>query len=458
MQVLWGAGGMLAILAIAFALSTDRRAIRPRTILAALAIQIGIGVVVLYWEHGERALLALANGVEVGVGSANEGIDFLFGPILPDNEMVFAFQVLPIIVFIASVTAVLYHWNILQWVVRIVGGALRLVLGTSRPESMAATANVVLGQTESPLVVRPYLARMSRSEFFAVMVCGLSTVAGTVLVGYSMLGARMEYLLAAAFMAAPAGLLMAKIIVPEPRGVAPEQSERSGSEVLVPAGVGGDSETADRVGSGTGRAGERSAPVSGGAGSGGDEGGDDGPLDDAPDNGGGKHRNVIDAAAGGASEGLKLALNIGAMLLAFISLIALLNMLLGTIGGLFGVPDLSFQQILGYVFAPVMSVIGVPWEEAVSAGSYLGQKIVLNEFVAFAEFAPNAAEFSDKTVTITTFALTGFANFGSLAILLGGLGSLVPHRRPEIAQLGVRAILAGTLANLLSATIAGVLV
>lgn len=440
MTVLWGIGGMLALLVVAFALSTNRRAIRPRIVLGALAIQCGFGVIVLYWDVGQRMLAGASNAVKAVVATSNEGIDFLFGPILPDNGMVFAFQVLPIVVFIASLSAVLYHLRILQWVVRTIGGALRFVLGTSRSESLVAGTSVFLGQTEAPLVVRPYLAKMTRSEFFAVMVCGLSTVAGTVLVGYSMLGARLDYLIAAAFMAAPGGLLMAKIIMPE--------TETAREE---PAAV----------------------PVTAAVAAGDDHGSVAATTDEAPDDaketadsddtesdedGFGRNRNVIDAAANGASDGLKLALNIGAMLLAFISLIALLNLIIGTVGGLFGAPDLSMQQILGYVFAPVMFLIGVSWDEAVAAGGFLGQKLILNEFVAFADFAPQAGEFSSRTATITTFALTGFANVGSLAILLGGLGSLVPHRRPEIAQLGLRAILAGTLANLMSATIAGILV
>ncbi len=449
MTVLWGIGGMLALLAMAFALSTNRRAIRPRTVLGALAIQFGFGVIVLYWDVGQRMLAAASNVVKAVIATSNEGIDFLFGPILPDNEMVFAFQVLPIVVFVAALSAVLYHLRILQWVVRVIGGALRYVLGTSRAESLAASTNVFLGQTESPLIVRPYLARMTRSEFFAVMVCGLSTVAGTVLVGYSMLGARLDYLIAAAFMAAPGGLLMAKIIIPETEDQ-PPLKDAEHATAAVPAYAGAAAPPA------------RDAPGAASAGVLGsdqpDARDDSGTRVDTGDTGDSPNRNVIDAAANGAADGLKLALNIGAMLLAFISLIALLNLIVGGVGGLFGLHGLSIQQILGYVFAPVMFLIGVPWEEASGAGGYLGQKLILNEFVAFADFGPHVAEYSDRTATITTFALTGFANLGSLAILLGGLGSLVPQRRAEIAQLGIRAILAGTLANLMSAAIAGVLI
>ncbi len=439
MRVLWGIGGMLVVLALAVALSTNRRAIRPRPVLGALAIQFVFAVVVLYWDAGQRALQAVANGVQQVISATDAGINFLFGPVLPEGELVFAFQVLPVIVFVASLTAVLYHWNILQWVVRIIGGGLQKVLGTSRPESLNATANIFVGQTEAPLVIRPYIARMTRSELFAVMVGGLSTVSGSVLVGYSLLGVPLEYLIAASFMAAPGALMMAKIIMPE--------TEHS--------------ETAQRAAPAT-------APASGHAAADGDgqaRVGEDQPHETSETDPAGdpeaevtKHRNVIDAAASGASDGLRLALNVGAMLLAFISLIKLLNIMLGAIGGLFGAPDISFQMILGYVFSPVMFVIGVPWSEAIEAGSFLGQKLILNEFVAFSNFGPQIGEFSDKAATIITFALTGFANFGSLAILLGGLGSIAPNRRGQIAQLGIRAVLGGTLANLMSAAIAGILI
>lgn len=422
MQVLWGAGGMVVLLGLAFALSTDRRSVRPRTVLGALAIQVTFGVIVLYWGAGRAALQAAADGVQAVIGSANEGIDFLFGPVLPDKDMVFAFQVLPIIIFFASLTAVLYHWNVLQWVVRGIGGGLQKLLGTSQAESMNATANIFVGQTEAPLVVRPYVARMTSSEFFAVMVGGLSTVAGSVLVGYALLGARLDYLIAASFMAAPAGLAMAKIVMPETGR--PETLGRAATEAI---------HTHEEDVSDEAHQASTQEQVT-------------------------KHRNVIDAAASGASDGLRLAANVGAMLLAFISLIALLNLLLGAVGGVFGAANLTFEQILGYMFSPVMFLIGVPWHEAVEAGSFLGQKLVLNEFIAFTNFGPHVGEFTPKSAAIITFALTGFANFGSLGILLGGLGGIAPGRRSQIAQFGIRAVLAGTLANLMSAAIAGILV
>ena len=420
MQILWGIGGMIVVLGLAFALSLNRRAINPRTVLGALAIQVAFGVIVLYWPTGQSALATVTQGVQAVINSANEGIGFVFGPILPGEGEgpVFAFQVLPVIIFFASLTTVLYHWNILQWVVRIIGGALQKALRTSQAESMSATANIFVGQTEAPLVVRPYIERMTRSEFFAVMTGGLATVAGSVLVGYSLLGAPLEYLIAASFMAAPAGLLMAKMVLPET-----EEPDTIGGAATEAAEEDTDTEEEEEAGGG--------------------------PLG---------HRNVIDAAAAGATDGLYLALNVGAMLIAFISLIALVNLILGSLGGLVGLPDLTFQLILGYIFAPLMFLIGVPWEEAIRAGSFLGQKLVLNEFVAFQAFAPNIGNFSEKSAAIITFTLTGFANFGSLAILLGGLGGIAPDRRPEIAKYGIRAVLAGTLANLMSATIAGMLI
>jgi CNT family concentrative nucleoside transporter len=419
-DLLWGLGGMAAVLAIAVLFSADRRRIRLRTVGLALAIQVLFGVLVLYVPWGRTALTAVSQAVQAVIDSSREGIGFLFGPVLPDEGVVFAFQVLPVIIFFASLTGLLYYLGALQQVVRYVGGGLARLLGTTRPESMNAAANVFVGQTEAPLVIRPYVAGMTRSELFAVMVGGLSTVAGSVLVGYSLLGAELEYLIAAAFMAAPGALLMAKI--------------------LVPAGALED-EPVDEQGEG-------------------DEDGDEEAEDEEAEDEEEEEpaRNVIDAAARGASDGLRLALNVGAMLLAFISLIALGNLVLGWVGGWFGAEDLTVQQILGYVFSPVMFLVGTPWAEALDAGSFLGQKVVLNEFVAFSDFGPQADSFSPKAQAVITFALTGFANFGSLAILLGGLGGIAPTRRGDIAQLGMRAVLGGTLANLMSAAVAGILI
>ena len=446
MDILWGLGGMAVLLGIAVALSNARRAIRPRTVAAALALQLGFGVLVLYWESGKWALDLATRGVQAIIASSDEGISFVFGSALPGEDgFVFAFQVLPVIIFFASLSAVLYHLGVLQRVVEILGGGIRKLLGTGRAESVNAAANIFVGQTEAPLVIRPYIDGLTSSGLFAVMVGGLSTVAGSVLVGYSMLGAPLEYLIAASFMAAPGALLMAKIIVPEsdPEGVDDEFVPQVAPAASGTRGDGGEADGGEADG------GEARAAV----------GEQEDMLSAAPDDSAkGGYRNIIDAAAGGAAEGLKLALTIGAMLLAFISLIALINLLIGLVGGWFGVGDLSFERILGYLFAPLMFVIGVPWAEAIEAGSFVGQKIVVNEFVAFADFAPQIDSFSPKATAIITFALTGFANLGSLGILLGGLGSLAPGRRPEIAALGLRAVAAATLANLMSAAIAGILI
>ena len=403
MNLLWGIFGIIVVLGIAFLFSDGKKSIKPRTILGGLAIQITFAFMVLEWEFGRNALLGLSRGVQNIINYAGEGIAFVFGP-AADTEgfgFVFAFQVLTIIIFFSSLISVLYYLGIMQWIIRLLGGALSKLLGTSKAESISASANIFVGQTEAPLVVRPFLPNMTKSELFAVMTGGLASVAGSTLAGYALLGVPLEYLLAASFMAAPAGLIMAKIMIPE-------QEEIEEKEFVM--------EKDDRS------------------------------------------VNVVDAAARGASDGLQLALNVGAMLLAFIALIALLNGVLGGIGGWFGADNITIQGILGFIFAPLAFAIGVPWEEAVQAGSYIGQKLVLNEFVAYTAFAPEIANLSPKTVIIVSFALCGFANFSSLAILLGGLGAMAPSRRPDIARLGMRAIAAGMRASVWSAAIAGMFV
>jgi CNT family concentrative nucleoside transporter len=402
MNVLWGICGILVVLGIAFLFSSAKKSIKLRTILAGLTIQILFAFVVLKWETGREVLVKFSNGVQNLISYANEGISFLFGPLVANQSgVVFAFQVLTIIIFFSSLISILYYLGVMQFFIKIIGGVLSKILGTSKAESISAAANIFVGQTEAPLVIRPFIAKMTKSELFAVMTGGLASVAGSVLVGYALLGVPLEYLLAASFMAAPAGLILAKIMIPETEEV----------------------DEADFVMEKD----ESSA-------------------------------NVVDAAAKGASEGLQLALNVGAMLLAFIGIIALLNGLLGGIGGLFGYGDLSLEGVLGFVFSPLAFAIGIPWAEAVQAGSYIGQKLVLNEFVAYSSFAPEIANLSPKTVIVVSFALCGFANLSSMAILLGGLGSMAPSRRSDIARLGFRAVAAGALASLLSASIAGMFI
>lgn len=467
MNVLWGLGGMIFIIAVAVLFSVDRRKIKLRTVGLALLTQVLFGVLVLYVPAGRAALETLTRGVQAVIDSANAGISFLFGPILPEDGSVFAFQVLPVIVYFASLTAVLYYLGVLQWVVKIIGGAMSKLFGTTIAESMNAAANIFLGQTEAPLLIKRHLPNLKTSELVAVMVGGMATVAGSVMVGYSLLGAELQYLIAASFMAAPGALFMAKIIVPA-GALESAEWQGDGSTVSSPAKERKGLIGAFQRGGKRGAATESAAELSRRQQSQSPEALEtDTPAevqtvdqvtepstptnDDEP-------ANVIDAAARGASEGLGLALNVGAMLLAFIALIALVNTLLGAVGGVFGLEALTMEQILGYVFAPVMFLIGVPWNEAVDAGSYLGQKIVLNEFVAFSAFGPEVGNYSAKTQAIVTFALTGFANFSTLAIQIGGLGGLAPNQRKRIARLGLLAVLAGTLANLMSATIAGVLI
>ncbi|MFI8749573.1 NupC/NupG family nucleoside CNT transporter [Vreelandella lionensis] len=409
--------GMVTLVAIALIFSYDRKSIRLRTVLGAFAIQAGIGAFVLYVPFGQAVLQAISAGVSQVLVFANDGIGFLFGG-LADVEnvgFVFAIKVLPVIIFFSSLIAVLYYLGIMQWVIRILGGALQKALGTSRTESLSATANIFVGQTEAPLVVRPFIARMTPSQLFAVMCGGLASVAGSVLAGYAALGIPMEYLVAASFMAAPGGLLFAKLIMPET-----QDSEDSDSVSKV------DEELKEQ--------------------------------DDKP-------TNVLDAAASGATSGLMLAANVGAMLLAFIGLIALVNGILGGVGGWFGFESLSLELILGWLFAPLAFLLGVPWAEATLAGSFIGQKLVVNEFVAYINLAPyidgeqvvaaTGQLMTPHTMAILSFALCGFANLSSIAILLGGLGSIAPTRRKEIARFGVKAVLAGTLSNLMSASIAG---
>ncbi|SDH44401.1 NupC/NupG family nucleoside CNT transporter [Alteribacillus bidgolensis] len=404
MNFLWGLMGIAFILFLAFLLSARKKSINPRTILGGLAFQIFFAFIVLYWQAGVNALEGVTRAVQSVIGNANEGILFLFGDLIELEGVgnIFAFQVLPVIIFFSSLIAVLYYIGVMQWIVKIIGGFLSFILGTSKAESMSAAANIFVGQTEAPLVVRPYLAKMTKSELFTVMTGGLASVAGSVLFGYYALGIPLNYLLAASFMAAPAGLIMAKMMMPE-------------TEV---------STTSDEI-----------------------------KIEKDKES-----QNVIDAAARGASTGLHLALNVGAMLLAFIGLIALINSLLGLVGGWFGAEYLTLELILGFIFAPIAFMIGVPWAEALQAGSFIGQKLVVNEFVAYAAFAPEMETFSEKAQVIITFALCGFANLSSMAIILGGIGALIPERRKELAQLGLRAVAAGALASLLSAAIAGMFV
>ncbi len=403
MSNLIGIAGIAVILGIAFLFSGNRRAINLRIVAAAFAVQVVIAVFVLYSDWGNTAIDKMSTGVQAVIDFSQAGIDMVFGPLANVDVIGFSFavKVLPIIIFFSALMSVLYHLRVMEWIVKLVGGFLHRVIGTGAVESMNAAANIFVGQTEAPLVVRPYLKGLTEAQMFAVMVSGLASIAGTVLAAYSMMGADMRYLLAAAFMAAPGGLLMAKIIMPD-------------DEVI-------------RTGDGEKFVMEKS-----------------------------EHKNVILAAASGTTDGLRLAANIGAMLVAFVALIALFNGLVGWVASWFGY-ELTLQMILGTIFKPLMYLLSVPWEEAHAAGALFGEKIILNEFVAFSHLNEILGDASARTYAVTTFALCGFANLSSIAILLGGLGVLVPEKRDLIGQLGLKAVLAGSLSNLMSAALAGLL-
>ena len=423
-QYLLGLAGVAAIILIAVAFSSNRKAISFRVVGAAFALQAFIAFLVLRTSGGRATIQAMSDGVASLLGYATKGTEFLFGP-TASNPLAhsFAIAALPVIIFFASLVAILYHLGIMQRIVRWVGGAIGWVTGVSRVESLGAAANIFVGQSESPLVVRPYLSALPPSHLFTLMTVGMAGVAGTILAAYAgLLGERyLPYLLAAAFMSAPGGILMAKLIMPDDPPEPDELALKGGAAAKSPE---------DEIVVHTFEEGERPA-------------------------------NIIMAAAQGAQTGVKLAVAVGAMVLAFVALVALANGILGGIGGWFGRPDLSFQAILGALFSPVMFLIGIPWSEAGVAGSLFGTKVVLNEFVAFIDLgnaAGPAAVLSDRSRAIITFALCGFANFSSIAIQMAVTGNLAPSQRPMIARLGLRALLAASLANLMSAALAGLMI
>jgi CNT family concentrative nucleoside transporter len=433
-----GLGGILAILAIAFLLSSNRRAIRPRIVASAFALQAGIAVLVLYVPAGKAVISGMSQGVANLLGYAQAGTNFIFGPLArPEvGGASFAIAALPVIIFFASLVSILYYLGVMQFIVRWVGGGIEKVTGVSKVESLCAAANIFVGQSESPLVIRPYLAGLTPPQLFTVMTSGMAGVAGTILAAYASMGIKIDYLLAASFMAAPGGILMAKIIMPDDR--TPVQGELP----LEPAGQPDVHLPETRI---SGRGPAALLP----------EGTPGEPMPEASHDEE-KPANIIMAAAQGAQTGVKLAVAVGAMVLAFVALVALANGLLGGVGGWFGYPDLSFQMLLGKLFSPVMLLLNIPWSEAQVAGGLFGTKVVLNEFVAFIELSQQGG-LSPATIAITTFALCGFANFSSIAIQMAVTGNLAPNQRPMIARLGIKALIAGSLANLMSAALAGLL-
>ena len=391
--------GIIFVFLVAFLISNNKKKINWKTVIIGFLIQFIFAFAALKWSVGKYILSRISLGVQSVIDYAKEGISFIFGSLSNDGS-IFAVNVLGVIIFISALVSVLYYLGVMQFVIKLIGGGLSKLLGTSKLETISSAANIFLGQTEAPLLIKPYVEKLTESELFTVMVGGLASVSGSILVGYSLLGIPIEYLVSASFMSAPAGLIISKIIIPEIR------------EAKV-------NEEIEMV------------------------------KDDSS--------NIVDAASKGAIDGLGLVLNIAAILLAFVALIALINGIIGLIGGLFGIDNLSLQSILGYIFAPIATIIGVPMKESVIAGSLIGQKIILNEFVAFTSLSEIISTLSPKTIAIVTFSLCGFANISSIAILIGGIGGMAPSRKHDIARLGWEAVLGGTLANLLSATIAGFL-
>ncbi|KEI70827.1 NupC/NupG family nucleoside CNT transporter [Endozoicomonas elysicola] len=396
--------GMAMLIGIAILFSENRKAINVRTVLGALLIQIAFGAFVMYVPAGQTVLQVASSGVQSVINFANDGLAFVFGDLARfEVGFVFVINVLFVVVFISALISVLYYLNIMQAVINVIGGVLHKLLGTSRAESLSATANIFVGPIEAPSMVRPFVQGMTRSELFAVMTGGLASVAGGTMIGYINLGIDIKYILTACFMTAPAGLLFAKLICPET------------------------AEPANNV-------------------------------NDVIDQSDEKPESILDAITQGSMVGLQQVACVTALLISFVAMVALVNGIVGGLGGLIGFDGITVQSILGYLLSPLAFVMGVPWSEATQAASFIGQKIIINEFVAYIDFVKVAAELSPKTQAIVTFALCGFANIGSVAMVVGGLGGLVPGRRKEMNALAMKTLLASVLANLMSGTIAGLLI
>ena len=401
MQGLMSLVGVVTIFALAYLLSNNRSAINRRTIGFAFLLQVVIAAIVLFVPAGGVVLDKVVKGVQYVISYGNDGIEFVFGKQINESlGFTIAFNVLPVIVFFAALMSVLYYLGIMQRVVGVFGGWLHKLLQTSHAESVSAVSNIFVGHTDAPLVVKPYLAGMTQSELFAVMTGGCATIAGAVMMGYAQMGVELKYLITASFMAAPGALMMAKIIMPETE----PQDARPHAEIV---------DEADR-------------PV-----------------------------NIFEAIGNGAMTGMQVAMAVGAMLIAFVGLIYMINGMLSGVGAWFGFEGLTLQWLLGNLFAPIAFLLGVPWAEATQAGSLIGQKLVINEFYAYASFVQIKETLTPYTQLVVTFALCGFSNLASIAILLGGLGAVVPSRRHDIARLGLKAVIAGTLVNLMNASLAG---
>lgn len=396
--------GLILMIFIAYLCSQDRKAIKWKTVLTGVGLQVVLGLIILKTGWGRLFFEGAKDFFNAILNYTTEGSKFIFGSLATPDKFgfIFATMVLPTILFMSALMSVLYHLGVMQKLVEWMAKLMMKVMGTSGSESLSAAANIFVGQTEAPLVVKPYIKTMTKSEIMSLMTGGMATVAGGVLAAYVGLGIDAGHLLAASVMSAPAALVCAKLIVPET-----EKSATAGD-----VDINFEKNTA----------------------------------------------NLVDAAANGAAEGLKLALNVAAMLLSFIALIAMFNGLLGWVGSLFGYPSLSFELIMGYLFSPIAFMLGVPWEDCFSVGVLLAKKLVLNEFVAYLDLQQMMDSMGDRAVIISTYALCGFANFSSIAIQIGGIGTLAPERRRDLAVLGMKSLIAGTLACLMTACIAGLFV
>ncbi|QTH59515.1 NupC/NupG family nucleoside CNT transporter [Corynebacterium hindlerae] len=402
MERFQGLIGIALIFLVLFALSNNRRRINWRILGVGLTLQIAFALLVLKWEPGFQALKATAGSIEKLINYTNEGTSFVFGPLFGNNVgFIFALNVLPVIIFLGAIIGALYYLRILQWFVEIVGTALNKVLGTSKVESVWAATVIFLGQSEAPLVIRPWLPQLTRSELFACMSGGFASVAGSTLVGYSLLGAPLPYLLAASVMNAPASLMVAKALMPET-----EESKVNANVTQM--------------------------------------------RDESS-------KNVIDAIGAGALSGGRIAVTVACLLIAFVATIAMLSAIIGGVGSMFGQEGWSLEGLFGLLFAPLAWAIGVPWHEAGLVGTFIGEKTIINEFVGYTSFSEHVANLSPKSIMLTSFALAGFANLSSIAIQIGSFGALVPERRSEVAELGVKALFAGFCTNMLNAAIVGVI-
>ncbi len=412
--------GILLLLFIAYLLSNNRSKISRRIVIGAFLIQLGFAFITLYTEFGKQVLLFLSNIVTNILAYTKEGTKFVFGGLSTDkmfelfggDGFIVALEVLPVILFFAALSALLFHLGIMQLFVKVIGGGLQRILGTSKAESLSASANIFLGVTEAPLVIKPYLSRLSKSEFFTVLVGGVASIAGSMLLAYANYGVKIEYLLAASFMSAPAGLMFAKILYPETK-----------SKEALDAAVAITFEEEQ------------------------------------------KYANVFDAVTKGTTLGLSLALNIGAMLLVIVALVAATNGLLGWVGGLAGF-ELSLDLILGWLLSPIAYLMGIDWQEATFAGALLGQKLVFTELLSYSNLMPyldgqileaTGAPLSEKAQIILSFALCSFANIATLAIAIPGIGGMCPERRTELTEIAVKALVAALLANFMNGTIAGLI-